>query len=148
MALLGPFGILFFVGLAMFFGGAVVVFSMLGRYGGLERTKTLDVVFAEESAMRRPEARADRVKFRAGVFVAGFGLMTLFTALTVGEASELRVCNRRCLQKGLGRGVFAPSAVDKDAHGRPLRGCWCVSPRGSSELRPEPLPGLPADGSR
>lgn len=144
LELLGPFGILFFVGLAMFFGGAGTMFVILGRYGGLDRSRTLSVVFDDDSTMKKPGARGDRIKFRIGVFVAAFGMMTLFTGLSVGDARELRVCDRRCMLKGLGRGAFAPSGVDKDAKGKPLRGCFCVSAAGSTELRPEALPGLPS----
>ena len=135
MPLLGFFGILFWAGIAMWIAGFIVVYRLLAKHGGLDRGRTLDVVFGEDSPMKRPEAGHDRMFFRIGVFVMGFGLMTLFSGISVGEERELRVCVMACRHRGFMTGRFAPSEVDRDASGKPLRGCFCVSPTGSAELR-------------
>lgn len=142
MELLGPFGVLFWVGLAVWGAAGAALFVILGKYGGLDRSKTLSVVFDEDSPMKAPGARRDRLIFRASLFIGGFGLMTLFTGLSVGDARDLRVCTQRCQQKGFAVGRFAPSEVDKTPSGKPVRGCFCVGPAGSQELRPELPPAL------
>ena len=75
MTLLGPFGLLFAAGAAMYAAGFWLVYKMLGRHGGLDRSRTLSVVFGEDSPMKRPEARGDRMRFRAGVFLMAFGVI-------------------------------------------------------------------------
>lgn len=141
MELLGPFGILFWVGLAVWVAASAALFVVLGKHGGLDRSRTLSVVFDDDSPMKAPGARRDRWVFRVSLFVGGFGLMTLFTGLSVGDARDLRVCTQRCQQKGYFVGRFAPSEVDKTPSGKPVRGCFCVGPAGSQELRAEPPPG-------
>ncbi len=141
MELLGPFGVLFWVGLVVWLGAGAALFVVIGKYGGLDRTKTLSVVFDEDSPMKAPGARRDRWIFRVSVFVGGFGLMTLFTGLSVGDARDLRVCTQRCQQAGYLRGKFAPSEVDKLPSGKPMRGCFCVGPDGTRELPHQELPG-------
>ncbi|MCC6647824.1 MAG: hypothetical protein IT374_19935 [Polyangiaceae bacterium] len=143
MELLGPFGLLFWVGLAVWVLAGAAIFVLLGRYGGLDRSRTLSVVFDDDSPMKAPGARRDRVMFRVAVFAGGFGLMTLFTGLSVGDARDLRVCTQRCQLRGYPKGKFAPSAVDKGPDGKPARGCFCVGPMGTEELRPEPPPSAP-----
>jgi len=133
MPLLGPFGLLFFVGLALFFAGNAVVWSLLGRYGGLDRSRTLFVVFDPDSPMKAPSARTDRRRFRFGVYTVGFGLLTFYTALSVGDARELRVCVDQCHRAGYAGGRFGPSTKPGSPTPAP-RACFCVTPAGSVEL--------------
>lgn len=144
MELLGIGGILFWTGLLMCTGGFSLVWMTLARHHGLERSRTLQVIFDEDSPMKRPEHRRDRMLFRVGVFVAGFGVMNVFTALSLGEDRERAVCNRTCQRQGYLGGRFAPSTSEKDpkTH-RPQRACWCVGPAGSLELPPAGLPFVP-----
>lgn len=149
MDLLGVGGILFWLGLLMFFGGFRLVWTRLERHGGLDRTQTLHVVFDEDSPMKRPEHARDRNIFRAGIFLAGFGLMNVFTAVTVGEQHELAVCGQNCRRQGHWGGRFAPSTRDRiPGTDTPQRACWCVGPAGSVELPPMGLPsgvGAPSE---
>lgn len=143
MELLGVGGILFWLGLLMFFGGFRLVWVSLKRHGGLEREQTLHVAFDDDSPMRRPEHRRDRLLFRGGVFVAAFGVVNVFTAVTVGDPRERMVCGRLCQERGYWGGRFAPSTTEKiQGTDLPQRACWCVGPAGSVELpsRGAPLP--------
>lgn len=128
------FGALFWAGFALIAIGGTLVGMILSRHGGLERARTLSVVFSDDSPMRA--VPGDRTKFRVGVFVIGFGMINVFSALSVGEGREQRVCGDLCRLSGHGSGRFAPSEIDKDAAGAPLRACWCATPTGSIELRP------------
>jgi len=149
MDLLGFGGGLFFGGIALFWAGLGLVWTRLARYDGLDKTKTLHVVFDADSPMKRPENRRDRMLFRAGVFVAGFGAMTIFTGITTGDQRELGVCVQACRREGFYGGHFAPSGIEKrPGTDLPLRGCWCVGAAGSAELpqarlRPPSTPALP-----
>lgn len=144
LELLGPFGILFFAGLALWALGFLIVWRMLAKHGGLDRQKTLHVVFDDDSPMKAPEAKGDRMTFRIGVFMGAIGLMTLFTGISVGDARELRVCVQKCQLAGYVGGKFAPSAIDKDPSGKPRRGCFCTTPTGSIELQRDQLPSVPS----
>jgi hypothetical protein len=142
MPLLGPLGILFWAGLAIFGAGHALFWPVLAKYGGIERTKMLSVIFDEDSPMRRPENRPDRMRFRVSVFLIGIGLMTFYTSLSVGEGRELRVCQRKCLAEGHFGGYFAPSEHAK-AMGRVERGCYCKTNEGGTvELLQPKIPGL------
>lgn len=148
MELLGVGGILFWAGLVMFAAGQACVWTRVAKYGGLDKMKTLSVVFDEESPMKRPENRGDRMIFRAGVFLVAFGLMTTFSGVTAGDQRALVVCANACRREGFQGGRFAPSGSEKDPSGRPLRACWCVGAAGSSELPqgkmlPPSMPMLP-----
>ena len=132
------FGALFWAGFALIAIGGALVGTVLSRHGGLDRTRTLSVVFSDTSPMRT--VPGDRLRFRVGVFLIGFGMINLFSALSVGEGRELRVCGDLCRLSGHGAGHFAPSDSEKDGVGQPLRACWCATPTGSIELRP---PGHP-----
>jgi hypothetical protein len=141
------FGGLFWAGFAMIVVGGWLVGSVLSRHGGLERTKTLEVIFSDESSMRTTPG--DRMKFRIGAFVVCFGMMTVFSALSVGDERERRVCNDLCHYAGHASGHFAPSTVEVDAVSKlPLRACWCTTPTGSIELRPQRPPTPSAAPSR
>lgn len=147
MSLLGPLGILFWLGLAIFGAGHALFWPVLAKHGGLERTKMLSVIFDEDSPMRRPEHRSDRIRFRVAVFLIGIGLMTFYTSLSVGEGRELRVCQQKCLAEGHFGGYFAPSELAK-AKGRRERGCYCKTAEGGTvELRQPTIPGLNDGGS-
>jgi hypothetical protein len=142
MPLLGPLGILFWAGLAIFGAGHALFWPVLAKHGGLERTKMLSIIFDEDSPMRRPEHRADRVRFRVSVFLIGIGLMTFYTSLSVGEGRELRVCQQKCLAEGHFGGYFAPSENAK-AKGKVQRGCYCKTNEGGAvELLQPTIPGL------
>ncbi len=143
MALLGPLGILFWVGLALFAAGHMLFWPVLAKYGGLERTKTLFVVFDNDSPMNAPDAKPDRWRFRIGVYLIGFGLVTFYSGLSTGEAQELRVCRNACIRQSLWGGYFAPSLTEKTPAGKPLRACWCIGPVGSVELQQDSLPFPP-----
>jgi hypothetical protein len=151
MELLGIGGILFWLGLLMFSGGFALVWVALARHDGLDRSRTLHVIFDEDSPMRRPEHRRDRAIFRVGIFVAGFGAVNVFTAVSMGDARERAVCNRTCQREGYLGGRFAPSTSEKvQGTNQPQRACWCVGPAGSVELpaaRLPPLPGAPPAAS-
>ncbi len=146
MPLLGAFGWFFFVGFGMFVLGHLLFWSAIARHNGLDRSRTLHVIFDEDSPMKRPEHRRDRLVFRAGVFLIAMGMMTLFTALSVGDERELRLCSQKCHERGE-NGRFAPSAVVKDGAGHPVRACWCVSATGSTELPQESIPPLVPSGA-
>ena len=150
MELTGPAGILFWVGLLMFGIGNALAWTMISKYGGLDRTKTLFVVFDDESPMKAPSAKADRWRFRVGVYLIGFGLVTFYTGMSTGELRELQVCRRECQKAGYWGGAFAPSQQASSASSVPTpalgpygpspnRACWCASPQGSVELPPESL---------
>ena len=143
MPLLGFFGLLFNSGVLMWIVGIVLVWRMLGRHGGTSRPEMLRVVFSEESPMKRPENKRDRLIFRVGVFLMAMGIMNVFGALSVGEGRELRVCGDLCKMKGFAGGRFAPSGKLHDDRGDPLRACWCVGPQGSAELTQPTAPGVP-----
>jgi hypothetical protein len=142
MPLLGAFGWFFFVGAAMFVLGHLLFWTTLARHDGLDRSRTLHIVFDDDSPMKRPENWRDRLIFRASVFLIAMGMMTFFTALSVGDERERRLCTQKCHERGQNGGRFAPSATVKDASGQPVRACWCVSPAGSTELPQETLPPL------
>lgn len=150
MDLLGFGGGLFLLGIAMFWAGLGLVWWQLGRHGGLDKTRTLHVMFDDSSPMRRPENRRDRTLFRAGVFLAGLGMVTIYTGVSTGDQRELAVCNQACRRDGYWGGRFAPSATERQGNSnRPQRACWCVGPAGSVEipqanLRPPSSPVLPA----
>jgi hypothetical protein len=146
MPLLGAFGWFFFAGLAMFALGHLLFWTTLARHDGLDRSRTMHVVFDDDSPMKRPENRRDRLLFRAGVFLIAMGLMTFFTALSVGDERELRLCTQKCHERGQ-NGRFAPSGTVRDAAGQPVRACWCVSATGSTELPQETLPPLAPPGA-
>jgi hypothetical protein len=142
MPLLGPLGILFWVGLAIFAVGHLLFWPVLAKHGGLTRETMLDVIFDEASPMRRPEHRADRLRFRASIFVIGIGLLTFYTALSVGTDRELKVCQQRCLAEGHFAGYFAPSELAR-AQGREARGCYCKTATGGTiEIAQPSLPGM------
>jgi hypothetical protein len=143
MPLLGPLGILFFVGLALCGVGNLLAFRAIARHDGLRRERMLFVIFDPESPMQRPEARADRRKFRLGVFLIGFGLVTFYTALSTGDERELRVCVDRCHRAGYVGGRFGESG-EPSPSGRRLRACYCVGPAGSVELKQDRLPLSPS----
>ena len=148
MQLLGPLGILFWVGLAIFAVGHGLFWPVLAKHGGLAREKMLSVIFDEDSPMRKPEARADRLRFRIAVFLIGIGLMTFYTSLSVGPDRELRVCQQRCLTAGHFGGFFAPSELAKQ-RGRDERGCFCkTQDGGTTELAQPEIPGLLPSSSR
>ena len=150
MSLLGPLGILFWVGLAIFAVGHALFWPVLAKHGGLARETMLSVIFDEGSSMRRPEHRGDRVRFRVAVFLIGIGLMTFYTSLSVGDDRELRVCRQRCLSDGYFAGHFAASDRAKSL-GRTERGCFCKTAAGAVvELEQRAVPGLlpPASSSR
>lgn len=141
MELLGIGGILFWLGLLMFFAGSWLIWGRLARHGGLDRTQTLHIIFDEDSPMKHPANRLDRWIFRLGVFIACMGLMNLITAVTVGEEHEQGVCGQACRREGFWRGRFAPSSHDRIPEtGAPQRACWCVGPTGSVEMAPRTLP--------
>lgn len=151
MDLLGIGGGLFWGGIAMVGGGIALAWSRLKRHGGLERTRTLHVIFDDDSPMKQPPHQGDGRLFLAGVFGAGFGLVTVFTGVTTDDIRELGVCVQACRREGYPAGQFAPSAVASAPGGGAERACWCVSPAGSHELsqqglRPPSTPALP--GSR
>ena len=145
MPLTGPFGILFWVAVVQLAIGNWLVFTMLSKHGGLDRTKTLFVVFDPDSPMKADAAKSDRWRFRIGVYMVGFGLMTFYTALSTGDQRELQICQTACRREGYGGGQFAPS--QKQAPGaQPQRACWCIGPAGSIELEqtpPSPLMSAP-----
>lgn len=148
MDLLGPFGGLFWLGLLMIGGGFTLAYRTVARHGGLDRTKTLHVIFDDDSPMKRPEAGSDHRRFLAGVFIAAFGLVNLFTGVTTGDMRERAVCAQACRREGFPAGGFGPSAVERRPDGVPERACWCVGPAGSRELpqtqlRPPSAPALP-----
>jgi hypothetical protein len=143
MPLLGPLGILFFAGLALCGVGNLLAFRAIARHDGLRRERMLFVIFDPESPMQRPEARADRRKFRLGVFLIGIGLVTFYTALSTGDERELRVCVDRCHRAGYVGGRFG-EAGERAPSGRPLRACYCVGPAGSVELKQDRLPLSPS----
>lgn len=148
MALLGPLGILFWAGLAIFAVGHALFWPVLSKHGGLTRETMLDVIFDEDSPMRRPEAKADRWRFRIAVFLIGIGLMTFYTSLSVGENRELKVCQKACLNAGHYAGYFAPSEIAR-AEGRVERGCFCKTMAGgTAEIPPTKLPDIPPSPSR
>jgi hypothetical protein len=146
MPLLGPLGIFFFAGLALVAAGNWLAFRALARHDGLRRERVLFVVLDPESPLKRPEARRDRFRFRLGVYLVGFGLVTFYTALSTGDERERQVCSDRCHRAGYLGGRFGPSATEFDGAGRPRRACFCVGPAGSVELKqtPLPLPSSPA----
>jgi hypothetical protein len=132
MPLLGPFGILFFGGIALCVIGGGLAYRMMKRHGGFDRA-ALAAVFADDSPMRRNPA--DRRAFRLGVFLFFFGVMTVFSGVSVGDARELRVCVDECHRQGYSTGKFGPSERDRNkASGETVRGCWCVGPAGSVEV--------------
>ncbi len=139
MPMLGPLGILFFAGLALVGAGNWLAFRALARHDGLRRERMLFVVFDPESPMKQPGARADRRRFRVGVYLIAIGIVTFYTALTTGDDRELRVCVDRCHRAGYIGGRFGESEA-RAPSGRPLRGCFCVGPAGSVELKQAPLP--------
>ncbi len=145
MDLLGVGGILFWLGIAMSAVGVRLAWAMVARHGGLDRTQTLHVIFDDESPMKRPEHRGDRVRFRAGVILAALGLVNLFTGVTTGAEREQAVCGRTCRRQGHWGGRFAPSAKERiPGTDLPQRACWCVGPAGSIELPPLGLPPSPS----
>lgn len=139
MPLLGPLGILFFFGLALVGLGNWLFFTALARHDGLRRERVLFVVFDPDSPMKRPEAKADRIRLRVGAYLIGFGLVTFYTAMSTGDQRELMVCSDRCHRAGYLGGRFGLSET-MGPSGRPLRACFCVGPAGSVELKQEPLP--------
>jgi hypothetical protein len=140
MPLLGPLGILFFAGLAFVALGNYFAFTALARHDGLRRDRLLFVVLDPESPMKQPAARRDRQKFRVGVYLIGFGLVTFYTALSTGDERERAVCSDRCHRAGYLGGRFGPSATNVGPSGGPARACYCVTPTGSVELKQAPLP--------
>jgi hypothetical protein len=143
MDLLGVGGVLFWLGIVMFLGGVRLAWKMLERHGGLDRSRTLQVAFDDDSPMKKPGAGRDRPLFLGGVFLAGFGLINLFTGVTTGTEREQAVCGRSCRQKGYWGGRFAPSATEKVPEtGQPQRACWCVGPAGSVELPQQSAPAV------
>lgn len=148
MPLEGPFGLFALSGLAFLVLGVGLVWSSLGKHGGLSRSEMLRVVFDDDSPMKRPEARGDRIKLRAGAFIVGFGLMNLLAAMTMGEQHELSVCVKMCRQEGHWGGKFGPSQREFDEKGNPLRGCFCTTPTGSIELMPQRIAPLPPAGAQ
>ena len=151
MDLLGIGGGLFWAGALMVGGGLALAWSRLGRHGGLERSRTLHVIFDDDSPLKQPGNRADYRAFLGGVFGAGFGAVTLFSGVTSGDMRERGVCVQACRREGFESGVFAPSAVERTPQGGAQRACWCVGPAGSQELpqqrlQPPSMPALP--GSR
>lgn len=146
MDLWGPLGLLFLIGIAQYGAGFALAWVMLGRHGGLDRSKTLFVAFDEESPMKRPEHAGDRRVFRVGIFLMAFGCFTIFSGLSGGDRRELAVCAKACVREGFKAGAFAPSQSEKDAAGKPIRACWCLGPAGSVELPQSQVllvPGLP-----
>src|SRR4051812_5722717 len=99
MPLTGPLGILFWVAVVQLAIGNWMVFTRLARHGGLERTKTLSVVFDEDSPLKT--SPGDYRIFTLGVFMIGFGLVTFYTALSTGDQRELYLCQTACRKEGL-----------------------------------------------
>ena len=148
MDLLGIGGGFFWAGLAMCGGGFALAWSRLARHGGLDRSRTLHVIFDDSSPLKRPESRSDHRLFLVGVFGAALGTVTVFTGITTGDARELGVCAQACRQAGFAVGRFGPSTVERTPQGNPQRACWCVGPAGSQELPQQRLtppsgPALP-----
>lgn len=140
MELLGLGGLLFWAGVLMFWAGLGLVWTRVKRHGGLDRTRTLHVVFDDDSPMKRPEHRRDRWLFRLGAFLAVFGMMTIYTSTSVGDERDRRVCVETCRRLGHATGRFAPSGLQRRPDGTPERGCYCVGPAGSVELPQPPRP--------
>lgn len=142
MALLGAFGIVFWSGLALVGVGNLLALRALDRHGGLTRKKLLWVVFDEASPMKQPAAAGDRTKFRVGVFLIGFGLVNLYTSISVGPEREARICDNRCRLAGHLKGEFGEKPA-ASAGEPPIRTCFCVTPTGSVELE-QPDLALPS----
>jgi hypothetical protein len=148
MPLEGPLGVLFLSGLALLGAGFALIWTSLGKHGGLSKARTVAVLFDEDSPMRQPSARGDRRRLRAGVFLMGFGVMNVFAAFTVGEPRERGLCVRACHKEGYRGGSFAPSTKEFGPDGKPMRGCFCAGPAGSIEITPPRMPAIvpPEDG--
>jgi hypothetical protein len=123
--------VVFIVGLVLAASGFCTVFAVLGRHGGLAKSRTFEVI----SKLPRPSSRV----FALGVAATVLGGMLTCGGVAAGDAVERRACESDCRAAGHEGGRFGPAPTPSTAPSRaarPIAMCWCSGPAGSVVLRP------------
>lgn len=119
---------LFFVGLALFAAGFLVIFAVLAAHGGLAKAQTFTVIGALPP-------RSKRVLLGALV-VCGLGGLSTCSAVAMGDAKVRQACVDDCKRAGHADGRIGPASSPASGQQRPTPACWCTRGAASVELRP------------